>query len=93
MAHSTSPLPLIGSRADQLEAYRTLNEPSVPELVLVQVLIGNIVFRNLMGVYFPRILIVGFLHAGHRARLKNVSFFNQLIDAFRIRLLDAGQTF
>ena len=64
-----------------------------PKLVLVQILIGNVVLRDLMGVYFLRILIVSFLHACHRSRLTNVSFFNQLIDAFRIRLLGPGQTF
>jgi len=40
-----------------------------------------------MGVHFPRILIVGLLHSRYRAGFKDVSFFNQLIDAFRIRLL------
>jgi hypothetical protein len=63
------------------------------KLVLLQILIGNIVLRNLMSVHFPRILIVGFFHSRHRARFKDVTFFNQLIDAFRIRLLGAGQSF
>lgn len=66
---------------------------SQSNLVFVQILIGNVVFRDLMGVYFPRILIVSFLHSRHRAGFKGVPFFNQLIHAFRIRLLGAGQTF
>lgn len=63
------------------------------KLVLVQILAGNVVLRDLTSVHFPCILIVGFLHSRHRAGFKDVAFFNQLIDAFRIRLLGAGQTF
>jgi len=43
-----------------------------------------------MRMYFPRILIVGSLYSRHRAGFKNISFLNQFIDAFRIRLLHAG---
>jgi hypothetical protein len=63
------------------------------KLVLVQILIGNVVLRDLMGVHLPLILTVSFLHSRHRARFKGVPFFNQLINAFRIRLLGAGQAF
>jgi len=52
------------------------------QLIFFQIFIGNIVFDDLMGVHFPRILIVGFLHARHSAGLKHVSFFYQFIDAF-----------
>ena len=47
-----------------------------------QILIGNIVFWDLMGVHFPRVLIVGFLHARHGAGFKHISFFYQFINAF-----------
>jgi len=63
------------------------------QLVLVQILAGNIVFRDLVGMHFPRILIVGFLYTRHSASLKDVSFFHQFIDAFRVRLRHPGQTF
>ena len=66
---------------------------SQSRLVLVQILIGNVVLRDFMRVHFPRISIVGFLHSRHRAGFKDVTFFNQLIDAFRVRLLGMGQTF
>lgn len=56
-------------------------------LVRVQVLVGNIIFRKLMSVHFPRILIISFLDSGNRARFKDVPFFNQFIDAFRVGLL------
>ena len=46
-----------------------------------------------MSVHFPCILIVGFLHPRHGAGFKDIAFFHQLIDAFRIRLLGAGQPF
>jgi len=46
-----------------------------------------------MRVHLPAILIVGFLDSGHGAGFKNVSFFNQLSNAFRIRLLGARQAF
>ena len=45
-------------------------------LVLVQILIGNIVLRDLMRVHFPGILIVGSLHSRYRAGLSDVSFFD-----------------
>jgi hypothetical protein len=46
------------------------------KLVLVQILIGNVVLRDLMSVHFPRVLIVGLLHSRDRAGFKGVSFFN-----------------
>jgi hypothetical protein len=54
---------------------------------------GNIVFSDLTGVHFPRILIVCFLYTRYSASLEDVTFFDQFIDAFRVRLLDPGQTF
>jgi hypothetical protein len=45
-----------------------------------------------MGVYYLRILIVGFLHTRHSASLEDVTFFDQFVDAFRIRLLRSGQS-
>lgn len=63
------------------------------QLVLVQILTGNIVLKDLLGMHFPRVFIAGFLYARHSAGLKNVSFFYQFIDAFRVRLRHPGQTF
>ena len=62
------------------------------QLIFLQILIGNIVFRDLMGVHFPRILIVCFLHTRYSTSLEDVTFFDQFIDAFRIRLLRSGQS-
>lgn len=59
------------------------------QLILLQILIGNVILRNLVGVYFPRILIVGSLHSRHRPGFKGIPFSNQLIDAFRICLCGA----
>ena len=61
------------------------------QLVLVQILIWNIVLGHFMGVHFLRILIVSLLHTRHRTSFKNVSLFDQFIDALGIRLLSPGQ--
>ena len=45
-----------------------------------------------MGVHFPRILIVRFLHTRHSASLEDGAFFDQFIDTFRIRLRFSGQS-
>ena len=45
-----------------------------------------------MGMHFPRILIVCFLHTSNGASLESVPFFDQLVDAFRIRSLGSGQS-
>jgi hypothetical protein len=62
-------------------------------LILIQILVGNVIFRDLVSVDFPGILIVGFLDSRYRIGFKGISFFHQLIDAFRIGLLGARQTF
>lgn len=62
-------------------------------LIFVQILVRNIVLRNFVGVHFLRIFIVRFLYTSHSAGLKDVSFIDQFIDAFRIRLLNPGQAF
>ena len=63
------------------------------QLILLQIFIGNIVFSDLTGVHFPRILIVCLLYTRHSASLEDVTLFDQFIDAFRVRLFDPGQTF
>ena len=60
--------------------------------VFVQVLLGDIVFRDFVGVDFFFVGVVGFFDTRYRARLEGVSFFYQFVDAFRIRCLGAGQT-
>jgi len=45
-----------------------------------------------MGMHFPSILIVCFLHTSNGASLEGVPFFDQLVDAFRIRSLGSGQS-
>ena len=65
--------------------------PLYHSAILVQVLIGDVVLGDLMSVHFPRILIVGFLNTRHGAGFNNVSFLDQFVDAFRIRLLGSGQ--
>lgn len=73
-------------------AYRALHELyRFVELILVQILTGNIVLGDLVGVHFLRVFIVCLLYTRDSTRLKDVSFLDQFIDAFRIRLLDPGQ--
>ena len=62
-------------------------------LVVLQVLIRNVVLGDLMRVHFFRLFIIGLLHACDRASLKDISFFDQFIDALRIRLHNPGQAF
>ena len=61
-------------------------------LVLVSILLGNIVFWHFTGMHFALVSVVSILNPRHRAGFKEVSFFHQFIDAFRVRLLDPGHT-
>jgi hypothetical protein len=61
------------------------------QLVLVQILTGDIVLWDFMGLDFFHILIVCLLDTRHSAGLNNVSFLDQFVDALRIRLFPPGQ--
>jgi hypothetical protein len=51
-------------------------------LIFIQVLVGDIIFGDLMGMRFPGVFIVGFLYPCHRAGLRDISLLHKLIDAF-----------
>ena len=68
---------------------RPLRRWSRRQPIFIEILIGNIVFRDFGGVHFPSILIVGFLHTCHSAGVEHLSLFYQLIDAFRVSLATA----
>ena len=59
-------------------------------LVLVEIFLGHIVFRYFMGVNFFLVRAIGLFNSGDGARFKEVPFFHQLINAFRVRLLGPG---
>lgn len=60
--------------------------------ILVQIFFGDVILGDLMRVDFLFLSIPGTFHAGHGVGLKRVSFFQQLVDALRIRFFDAGQS-
>src|SRR6201984_332233 len=60
-------------------------------VVLVQILTGNIVLRNLAGSHFGNARIFGVLHTENNARLERISLFKQFFDALRVRSSIARQ--
>jgi hypothetical protein len=54
------------------------------DLLLVEILAGNVVFRHFAGVNFAPFLIIGFFHAGNCVSFERVSFFDQFINAFGV---------
>lgn len=57
----------------------------LPGLILIQILLGNIIFRYFVSVDFPFVGVVSALHTLDHAGLEGISFFNQLVYTFRIR--------
>jgi hypothetical protein len=54
-------------------------------VVLVQILTGNIVLRNLAGNHFGNARIFGVLHAEDNACLERIPLFKQFFHALRVR--------
>ncbi len=63
-----------------------------PLLIVVQILLGNVVLRNLAGMNFADSGIVGFFDAAYDPSLEGISFFQQFVDALRIRAFYPGQS-
>ena len=61
-------------------------------LLFLQVFCGNIVLRDLMGVHFPFVSVVGVFCTYHGVGLKRVPFLDQLSYAFRVGLFNSGQS-
>ncbi len=59
-------------------------------LIFIQIFLGHVILRHLVGMDFLPFVIVGLLDACNRFRLKGVPFFEQFIDAFRIRAFHVG---
>lgn len=59
------------------------------QLLFVEILVGNIVLWDLVRVHFPLVRVVRVLNACDRAGFKKISFFRELVNAFRIRLFGA----
>src|SRR5205814_8991897 len=52
----------------------------------------NIILWEFMGAHFSLVCVVGFLYTCHSTGLKEVTFFDQFVNAFRVRLLRSRQT-
>jgi len=61
-------------------------------LVLIQILRGYVVFRYLAGLDFLRSSPSAIFNTRHDSSLEGVPLFDQLVDTFRIRGLDVGQS-
>jgi hypothetical protein len=62
-------------------------------LVFFTVFVGDVVLWQFVCLNFLLIRIISFLHPSDRSGLKQVPFFNQLVNAFRVCLLAARQAF
>jgi len=58
-------------------------------LVLVEILAGHVVFGNFTRSNFLPRAISGVFDSRDHSCLERVSFFQQLVDTFRVRALDA----
>ena len=61
-------------------------------LVFVEVFTGHVVFGHLTGAYFPDATSSGVFNSRNYSCLERVSLLDQLVNAFRIRVLHVGQT-
>ena len=59
-------------------------EASPKRLFLVQILFRHVVLRNLVRVDFPFLILICVFDTRYRVSLERISFFEQLVDAFRI---------
>ncbi len=60
-------------------------------LIFFTVFVWDVVLWQFVCLNFLLIRVISFLHPSDRSGLKQVSFFNQLINAFRVCLLAARQ--
>lgn len=56
-------------------------------VVLLEIFLRHVIFRNLSRTNWPLILIIGPLYAFYGSGLEGVAFVDQLTDAFGIRTL------
>ena len=66
--------------------------PDRDSLILIQIFLRHVVFRNFMRVHFPFGLVAGIFHALHDLGFVSVTFFQQLIKAYGISTYAARQT-
>ena len=66
--------------------------PCSKSLLVVQIFAGNVILGHFVRVYFPSVLVVGLFDARHHTGLKRVTFVNQLVNTFRVRAFDVGQS-
>src|SRR6266704_2149566 len=59
-------------------------------LLFVQILSGNIILEHFMSNHFVLVRPIGVFHSFNHFRFERVSFFEQLLDAFRTCTLDPG---
>jgi len=62
------------------------------DLLFVQVFAGHVVFGHFTRANFLSFAFSGILNPRHYPSLERVPFFKQLINTFRIRTFDVGQT-
>lgn len=61
-------------------------------LVFIAILTGNVVFRHFVSVNFALVRVAGILNALDDFGLERVSFFEQFVNALRIRAREVGQS-